>query len=49
MIAFAYGAAEAIAGIALLFLINMIGRRKLSVIAYAGGFMSMAHFNTRSP
>ena len=44
MIAFAYGAAEAIAGVALLFLINMIGRRKLSVIAYVGGFMSMALF-----
>jgi len=44
MIAFAYGAAEAIAGIALLFLINMIGRRKLSVLAYAGGFMSMVLF-----
>jgi len=44
LIAFAYGAAEAATGIVLLLFINMIGRRKLSVIAYAGGFLSMALF-----
>ena len=44
IIPFIYGLGEAVFGYALLFFVDRIGRRMLSVIAYTGGTVSMAIF-----